>query len=146
MILDAQNLYSDAQALTGTSLVASTNIIDHGADRNLGLGTPMAVLVTIDVAAGGTTPTLTIAIQTDDNASFSSPTTVTGTTSALAAAALTAGAKFVYVLPADTTMERYSRVAYTPGGTSPTVTVTAALLPLSMIQNEANYADAITIS
>jgi hypothetical protein len=145
MILDAQNLYSDAQALTGTSLVASTNIIDHGSDRNLGLGTPLSVVVTVDVAAGGTTPTLTIVLQTDDNSSFSSATTVV-TTAALAAAVLTAGAKFVLALPADATMERYSRIAYTQGGTTPTITVTAWLTPTEMIQNEANYADAITIS
>ena len=145
MILDAQLLYSDAQALTGTTLVASTNIVDHGSDRNLGLGEPLSVVITVDVAAGGTTPTLTAVLQTDDNSGFSSATTV-ATTAAIAGATLTAGAKIVLAVPADAAMERYSRIAYTQGGTAPTVTVTAFMIPTSMVQNESNYADAITIS
>lgn len=146
MILDAQNLYSDAQEIPDTTPVASTNIIDHGADRNLGIGTPMAVLITVDVGlAGDATETLTAALQTDDNASFSSATTV-ASTGALSEAQTVAGSKIVLAVPPNTAMERYSRLLITLGGTNPTATITAALLPQSMIQNEANYADAITIS
>jgi hypothetical protein len=146
MIIDAQLLFSDAQALTGTSAVNSTNLIDLGADRNIGVGEPLAVVITVDVAAAGTTPTLTTVVQADDNAAFSSAGTV-ATTAALAAAQLTAGAKIVIPLPADTLTERFIRLQYTQGGTTPTVTVTAFLQPLSMVGVGENiyYADAITI-
>lgn len=144
MILDAQLLYSDAQALTATAV--STNIVDHGSDRNIGLGEPLSVLVTIDVAAGGTAPTLAITVQADDNAGFASPAEVATSGTAYTAAQMTAGAKFVIPIPANLTTERYTRLNYTVGGTTPTVTLTATLLPTQMIQNESNYADAITIS
>lgn len=143
MILDAQLLYSDAQALTATAV--STNIVDHGSDRNMGLGEPLSVLITVDVTAGGTSPTVSVALQTDDNSGFASPAQVAATAT-LTGAQMTAGAKFVLPVPADASFERYSRLNYTVGGTTPTVTLTATLLPTNMIQNESNYADAITIS
>ena len=63
MRIDAQNLYSDAQAITADA--ASTNSIDHGSDRNIGLGEPLSVVIIVDVAAAGG-GTLAITIQTDD--------------------------------------------------------------------------------
>lgn len=142
MILDAQLMYSDAQALTATA--ASTNVVDHGSDRNLGMGVALAILIVFDVALAGTTPTLTIALQTDDNAAFSSAAQVAITASITAAAV---GAKYVIMLPPDTSMERFSRLNYTLGGTSPTATVTAMMLPANFISQENTYyADAITIS
>jgi hypothetical protein len=146
MYMDAQLTYSDAQALTGTSAVASTNIVDHGADRNLGIGTPLAVLVTIDVAlAGSATETLTIVLQTDDNAAFSSATTV-ASTGALSEAQAAAGQKIAIPLPPDTSIERYTRLSYTMAGTTPTCTVTASLVPQTSIPQEVFYPDAIVIS
>lgn len=145
MILDSQNLYSDAQALTATA--ASTNLIDHGADRNLGIGEPMALVITIDVAADGTTgdETYSAQLQTDDNSGFSSATSVGGAVSIPRTTAV-AGTKYVMAVPPDTTFERYSRVNFTLAGTTPTVTLTAFLQPMSAIQNDGYYADAITIS
>lgn len=145
MIIDAQNTFSDAQALTGTSAVVSTNIIDLGSDRNIGVGEPLAVLLTVDVTAGGTTPSLVVTVQADDNASFSSATTVLASPS-LVAASLVAGAQFVYLLPADNSTERYIRLSYTQSGTSPTVTVTSSLQPASAIQNVNYYPSGYTIS
>lgn len=144
MILDGQNLYSDAQALTATA--ASTNIIDHGADRNLGIGEPMAVVITVGVAADGTTgdETYSAQVQTDDNASFSSATSVAGAVTIARGTA--AGTKFVVAIPPDTTIERYTRVYYTLGGTTPTVTVDAFMQPMSAIQNDGYFPDGFTIS
>jgi hypothetical protein len=142
MIIDAQHLYSDAQALTVTAV--STNLIDHGQDRNLGLGEPLAVVVCVDVAAAGG-GTLVITLQTDDNAAFSSAATVT-LTAAIAAAALTAGAKVVLPVPPDTLIERFTRLNYTLA-TMTGITLTSFLQPLNMIGAGENvyYADAITI-
>jgi hypothetical protein len=139
--VDAQQLYSDAQALTVTA--ASTNIIDHGQDRNIGVGTPMAVVVTVDVAAAGG-GTLTIALQADDNSGFASPATA-ATTAALAAATLVAGAQVVIPLPPDTLTERFSRLNYTMA-TMTGITVTAYLCPLNQVPVAPQYAAGVTVS
>lgn len=144
MIFDILNTYSDAQALTATA--ASTNIIDHGSDRNMGIGTPLSVLVVVDVALDNTTTdeTYTVTVQTDDNASFSSPTTVVAATTLAAGSA--AGTKFVIAIPQNSVFERYSRLSYTLGGTTPTGTVTAMLVPSEFIQNEVYYPRGYTVA
>lgn len=144
MLLDAQTLLSDAQALTATA--NSTNVYDSSSDRNIGLGTPLGVKITCDVAIGGTSPTATAKIVTDDNASLSSKTDVTG---AVSLAGLAAGGSVIIPVPPDTVMERYIAVTYTLGGTSPTITVTAWLAPLSMLETSGTnvyYAAGYTVS
>lgn len=143
MIQDVQNVFSDAQALTATAV--STNVVDLGADNNVGVGEPMAVVIQLTVAADATTgdETYTAAIKTDDNSGLSSATTL-GTLTIAAGAA--AGTRYQFVLPKDTTLERYLRVDYTLGGTTPTVTVDAWLTPLNALEKAVNYADNITIS
>lgn len=144
MIIDSQNLFSDAQALSATG--ASTNLIDLGAERRIGSGEPMAAVVTVDVALAGTSPTFAITVQSDDNSGFSSAATVVTSATISGAANAPAGAKFVVPIPSGLATERYVRLNYTLGGTTPTITVTAFLQPMSMIQNDAYYADALTIS
>lgn len=141
MYIDSQHLFSDAQALTATGV--STNIIDLGADRNIGVGEPMAVVINCDVALGGTSPTLVVTLQADDNSGFSSASTVIALPSV---STLAAGAQLVLPVPQNLDTERYVRLNYTLGGTSPTVTLTAYLQPANMIQNYASYADGYTIS
>lgn len=144
--LDAQNLYSDAQALTVTA--PSTNTIDHGQDRNVGIGEPLAVVITVDVGAAGG-GTLTIALQSDDNAAFASPATP-ATTIAIPAASLTAGAQIVLPVPPDTFSERFTRLNYTLA-TMTGITVTAFMAPFSQIQlspsqlNAQQFATGVTI-
>lgn len=143
MFLDSLQLYSDAQAVTADA--ASTNVIDHKQDRNLGLGEPLAVVIVVDVATDGTTgdETYVVILETDDNEAFASATEVARVAIPRGTAA---GTKFVLGVPADTVMERYSRLTYDVGGTTPTGTFTAFLTLLSMVQNNVTYADAITIS
>lgn len=134
MIIDKNLEFSDAQALTADA--ASTNVIDLGADRDIGPGEEMKIAVTLDVAMGGTSPTMAVQVQTDDNASFSSATTVLTSrtiSSGAAGDALTLG------LP--DTNERYVRLYYDLGGTSPTVTVSASVVQDA--QQWAAYADAV---
>ena len=121
MIIDYNLQFSDAQALTVDA--ASTNIIDLGSDRDIGVGEEMKVALNFDVAMGGTSPTLSVLVQTDDNASFSSATTVL-TSRSIAAAAI--GDTLVLGLP--DTNERYVRLYYDVGGTSPTMTVSASVV------------------
>lgn len=144
MFIDAQHRFSDAQAVTADA--ASTNLIDLGVARNLFDGEPLAVMLTVDVAADGTTTdeTYEFQIETDDNSSFSSATDLIA--HSIGYAALTAGSKHILPIPVGAAVERYLRVYYNVGGTSPSITVTADLLPLSMIDKYKAYADNITIS
>lgn len=142
MYVDSQLLFSDAQALTATA--DSTNYIDLGIDRDIGRGEPMAVCMVVDVAADGTTTneTYQFQLETDDNTSFSSSTIVTDRT--IGYAALTLGSRHVF--PLGHTNERYLQMVYTLGGTTPTVTVTTFLIPMSMIDaNDVVYAAGYTI-
>lgn len=145
MFLDAYNRYSNAQALTATA--NSTNVIDHGSDRNIGIGNPMALFVQVGVAADQTDgdETYTVKLVTDDNEALSSATDVTPAYTIPRGTA--AGTTYVIPIPPNTVIERYTAVTYTLGGTTPTITVSSFLLPLNMAQNFPNvfYPDAITI-
>lgn len=144
MYVDAQLLFSDAQAVTADA--ASTNLVDLGVARNLFDGEPMAVVLQIDVAADGTTTdeTYEFQIETDDNASFSSATDLIA--HSIGYASLTVNSLHVLPIPVGAAVERYIRVYYNVGGTSPSVTVTAFLMPLSMVAKRKIYPDGITIS
>jgi len=145
MILDAQLLLSDAQAITADA--GSTNVVDLIASApNLGDGEPLAIVMTVDVAADGTTTdeTYSFVIQTDDNAAFSSAATVS--TRAITYGNLTQYSTHIFMIPPGQALERYLRLYYDVGGTTPTITVSAYVAPLSFIQKYKSYADAITIS
>lgn len=122
MIIDKLLQVSSDQALTATA--ASTDVIDLSSDRDIGPGEQMWLVVASKVAPGGTSPTIAISIETDDNSSFSSATTL-ATHTTLAAAAFAVGTRVI--IPMPMTNERYLRAKYTLGGTSPTFTVDAFL-------------------
>ena len=141
MLLDAQNQYSDAQAVAVTG--PSTNLIDHGtpaAGRGLGIGEPLVVLCSSDVllSAG----TLIVTLQTDTVVGFGTATTVANTP-ALAAANIPVGTRFVLNVPPDKAMKRYSRLNYTLS--AGTITITAELIPLRLLQLENVFQGAFTI-
>ena len=133
MILDMQSLFSDDQAITATAV--STNLIDLGATgtpplsstalvRDIGKGTPIEILIICTVAHGGTTPTLVVTIEQDDNVGFSSATVVG--TSAEMADAVVGDRASIYFVP-EGVNERFIRLNYTAGGTTPTITITAGI-------------------
>ena len=122
MISDKNLHLSDAQALTATAV--STDHMNLGSDIDIGPGSPLWLVVQSGAAPGGTSPTITISIETDDNSSFSSATTIyTHTT--IAGANFALGKRVVIPMPFEN--EQYMRVRYTLGGTSPTFTVSAHL-------------------
>lgn len=125
MIVDRENAFSQSQALTGTALVASTDTIDLSSVRQIGVGEDIYLVLNFEAAPGGTTPTITVALQTDDNSAFSSPATVITYMNAVTTPA--ASSQLVFPLPAQG-LERHVRLAYTQGGTSPTTTVSAHLV------------------
>lgn len=109
MFIDRQNTFSKRQALTATA--ASTDIIDLGADRNIGPAN-LRLRVQVEealVSAGATT--LVAALETDDNAGFSSPTVLVQT-GVVPKASLVAGYIALDVTVPSRT-ERYLRMNYT---------------------------------
>lgn len=138
MLQDALLQFSDAQALTATAV--STNVIDCGPqNRNLADGTAMAILLAPSVSADMTTgdETYTVALQTDDNSGFSSPTVLA--TMIIPGAQLKAGLCAYFGLPSGAVFERYLRLNYTLAGTTPSVTLDAFLSPLDSIPKYSKY-------
>lgn len=143
MIIDAQNLFSDEQALAASAV--STNVIDTVVDGNLGVGEPMAVVVTLDVAADDTDAdeTYSVVLQASSDEAFSAPVSVASKDIVRGAAA---GSKIVFGVPADDSGDRYYRLSYVLGGTTPSVTVTSFLIPQSMVQNDFKFASGFTVA
>lgn len=112
MILDKEQMFSDGQAVTNSQ--ASTNHIDLGAVRDIGVGEPLEVVFVSPVAAlSAGASTLTIALETDTQSSFATKVTL-AQSGAIAKAAITAGAELWRPkVPAG--VQRYLRAYYTVG-------------------------------
>ena len=118
MTIDKSLRFCDSQALSAASGTASTDTLDFGADRDFtALGRPLYIVVVIQ-ASGGTSPTLQVVVQTDDNSSFSSPT-------ALYTGPAVPQTQRTQIIPFPHENERHMRLTFTQGGTSPTATVSA---------------------
>lgn len=122
MINDKTLQFSADQVLSASG--ASTDYLDLGSDRDVGPGTPVWLVIVPKAPPTGTTPTIAPSIQTDDNAGFASPETV-ASLPAIAGAEFAAGRPTV--IPWPFTNQRYCRVYYTLGGTTPGFTVDAFL-------------------
>jgi hypothetical protein len=157
MILDAQLLFSDAQAVTATAV--GTNVLDLGSDRSIGNGEPLAVFFQVDVAADQTTGDEDYTFQVEyasaaaQNAGrqlIGQRVFESGTPTAPAQDADLLVAGFIFYIPIPPTRltesERYLGIRYVCAGTTPTITVTAGLVPQSMIDATNHYPDAVTIS
>lgn len=114
MYIDAQNQFSDAQAITADA--ASTNIVDMGAVANQGAGEALIVSINL-TEAFNTLTSLTFQLQCDNDVAFGSARTLTQLTVALAE--LTLGAQFSLPVPLER-VERYLRLNYDVTGTNPT--------------------------
>lgn len=156
MLIDAQNLFSDAQAVTSSAV--GTNVIDLLADRSIGTGEPLCVCFQVDVAADQTTGDedytfdveyASAAAQNAGRQLIGRRVFESGTPDAPAQDAdlLVAGFKFYIPIPPTvlSESERYLGIRYVTAGTSPTITVTAWLCPLSMTENINTFADSISI-
>lgn len=145
MILDSQLMFSDSQAVTADAV--GTNVIDLSSDRSIGNGEPMGVLFVVEVAADQTTGdedyTFDVeyasdAAQTTGRKLIGRRVFESGTPTAPAEDAdlLVAGFKFVIPIPMTqlSESERFLGIRYDVTGTTPTITVSAYLMPLSMIE------------
>jgi len=134
MHLDAQNLFSDAQAFTATA--NSTNYLDLGDTaqpvlapaklvRDIGGAYDVPLLVQVVTAFTGLT-SVEVQVQTDDNTGFSSAKTV-ASSGAIPLASLVPGYKFpIPVIPPGAN-ERYMRLRYVVVGTGTGGALTAGI-------------------
>lgn len=123
MILDNETLFSDDQTLTADA--ASEDIIDLGTARDIGVGKPVPIVIQVTQTFTGTSPTLQAALEVDDNSAFSSAKVVV-TTGTLTDPVVGDRLNLNYV--PEGTDERYVRLNYTVGGTSPSGKVTAGVV------------------
>lgn len=158
MILDAQNALATSQALTATAV--GENVIDLSLDRSIGNGEPLGVVFVVEVAADQTTGdedyTFQIeyassAAQDADQKTVASVAFESGTPTAPAQNAdlLVAGYQFVLAVPPASlsVSERYFGIRSVLAGTSPTVTISAYLQPMSQIDSQiTHYASGYTVS
>lgn len=156
MYVDSQLLFSDAQAVTSSAV--GTNVIDLSAAQSVGNGEPMAVVFVVDVAADQTTGDedytfdveyATAADQSTGRQLVGRRVFESGTPTAPAQDAdlLVAGFKFAIPVPPTTAAEdeQYLGIRYVTAGTTPTITMTAFLQPMSMIDATVDYVDGYTI-
>jgi len=147
MILDAQTLLSDAQAVTADAV--STNTVDLGnvtPKRSLGDGEPMCVVVQVDVAADATTGDETYVFEfiQSANANLSSADVLVSRD--IARASLTAGSVHVIGIPPKAVTKQYVGLNYNVGGTTPTITCTSWITSQRDIDTYLSYAKGYTIS
>lgn len=158
MYIDAQEMFSNAQAVTASAV--GTNVIDLTVARSIGSGEPMAVCFNVDVAADQTTgdEDYTFDVELASAAAQNAGVKLIGrrvfesgtpTAPAEDADLLVAGFRFYIPIPPISVPgedERYLGIRYVTAGTSPTITCTAFLLPLRLAEAWAAYADAINIA
>jgi hypothetical protein len=144
MIIDKFEQFSASQALTATAV--ATNVKDLLTDRAIGNGEPMCVMFNVEVAADQTTGdedyTFDVeyasdAAQTTGRKLIGRRVFESGTPAApfMDADLLVAGYQFVIDIPQTglAESERYLGVRYTLAGTTPTITVSAYLMPSKMV-------------
>lgn len=157
MIVDVQNQFSDAQAVTVDAV--GTNVIDLSQDRSIGTGEPMCVMFQVDVAADQTTgdEDYTFDVEYASNAAQTTGRQLIGrrvfesgtpTAPAQDADLLVAGYKFFIPIPPTVLSESelFLGIRYDTLGTTPTITVSAWLQPMSMVDEYISFPKGYTIS
>jgi hypothetical protein len=134
MLIDQQNQFSAAQAVTSTGSTASTNTVDLGVARDVGGGASGPLFLLCEVVtpfASGGLATLQVQVQTSpDNATWS----ILDQSDAIPVASLVQGYKFLPNKLAGPT-QRYLRLNYVVGTTAMTAgAITAGLVPSLDVQ------------
>ena len=139
---DRENEYCAAQALTVSA--ASTNKVKSGV--GLGIGEPMVVVITVDVAPkeSDANETYTAKVRTDDAAAMGGPTDLVAAVTIPRTAEI--GDRFLLPIPPNDVAEDWTDVYFTLGGTNPSITVTARLIPTRLLDNVKTYPSGTLIS
>jgi hypothetical protein len=139
---------SSAQAFTSGTTV-STNTIDFGNPsvlRNVGDGVPMTLVIVVTTAASSANgnETYEFDLIQSSSANLSSPDVLEQRV--ISRTALTAGTFVFLPIPPGAITKEYVGYQAVLGGTAPSVTVTAQLMPQNMIERFLAYAKGYTIS
>lgn len=114
MITDANLTLSASQAVTVTAF--STNTIDLGANRDIGVGEELNIYVNCEISATAAgAATVNFQVVASDNANLSTPT-IFGQTDAIPKAAIVAGQAFLLPIPVSMLKnlgQRYLGIQYT---------------------------------
>lgn len=155
MILDAQCQLNDSLAISSATTTVSQQAYDLGAEvvtsggyRDIGIGEQLGILVNVEVAAvhNDTDETYSFQVIVDSAAALNAAPVVIGTVSFTAAEAvlheLDAGANVVIPIPALNAHvgKRYLGLQVVTAGTTPGITISSWVQPLSMLQNYRTYA------
>lgn len=120
MILDSQEVLSDAQAVTSTAI--STNVLDLNPDgsanaiQDVGNGEPVYLVVQTQTAAtdSGSDATLTVTLESDTDPALATTPVVHFSSGALAFSAFSpAGSRLVAIRLPSANYQRYIGVRYT---------------------------------
>ena len=142
MIIDAQNYFSTAQAVTSTAI--SENIIDLGVARDMGAGQPVWIVCQVTTAiATESSGTVVVTVVNHSSEPSSGQGTTIMTLGTFTAGSADAGAKLQAILPPCATDLQYLAVQYTVSGVSAGA-VDCFLTPTP--DNPKFYPDAVTIS
>jgi len=157
MYQDADLQFSDAQAVTTDAV--GTNVIDLSLDRSIGNGEALCVMFTVTVAADQTTgdEDYTFDLEYASNAAQSTGRQLIGrrvfesgtpTAPAQDADLLVAGFSFFIPIPPTklSESERFIGIRYDTTGTTPTITMNAVLMPMSMVDATNDYASGYSIT
>lgn len=144
MIVDKQNAFCEAQAVTAAA--GSTNTIDLGIARDPGTGEDLYIVVVVTTALtdGGSNTGTVVALEGDSTTSITPDGTRDLFTFAQAAAAGTV--KYARLQPGGAPEQyQYLRLKFTPSGANLTGGAFSAYLTKD-IQKALNYAKGYTIS
>lgn len=140
MYIDKQNVLGTAQAVTASA--ASTDYLDIGAASDLGVVGGMHLMVTCtESATAAGAATMSIAIQCDDNSSFSSAKTV-AITDVIGKASLVASMEPIFIPLPIGLDERYIRAYYTVA-TGPLTAGKFSAVIVAGVQKNKSYPDAL---
>ncbi len=160
MILDAQCQLNSSLAIASATTTVSENSYDLGAEfvasgnyRDVGAGEPLAILVNVEVAADHTTEdeTYQFDIIVDSTANLATAPVVIGSVAFTAAEAvlleLAAGKNLVIPIPPlnGHVGKRYLGMQVISGGTTPSITISAWIVPLNFVQQYRLYPTAIVV-
>jgi hypothetical protein len=140
---DVQRILTPLAA--GQTISATGGTTDkYDGNTHLGKGEPMgAEIIVTAIDAASADETYTAQLRHDADSAFGSPTTI-GPVLTIPRT-ITAPKTYVLAIPAHETGEQYWDVVFTLGGTTPSITVKVEVKPLREMQQDAAYADAVTI-
>lgn len=150
MIRDAQTALWEAAALTVTAV--STNCYDTGApgvsggiNNDIATGEPLCLVVSVGVAGDLTTGDETYQFQviTATATDLTTGQRIIAQSEIFAGARVTSklaiGKVVIVPIPPGSIDQRYLGARYVGAGTTPTITVTSWIAPMSMIDSGAEY-------